>query len=342
MEITKMRTSNESIKSIRVAAVQAHSKLGETQANLERYTHLVEQAAGQGARLIVLPELAASGYSMSRLIWDVAERRDGLTVHWLQDTSARLGVFIGTGFVEADGEDFFNTYGLSAPDGRIAGFVRKTMAETNCFRCATGSHVIDTELGRIGVGICADNLFVANLNRMQDNSADILLMPHAAPIPFKTGGLVSEKDIPEARQAMSQMASDRAQRIGLPTVFVNQVGPRGAEKWAGFFGAVMKPETFRLGGLSTIADADGRVLAQLDDESEAVIVADVMLDPSRKISTRSAGHGTYGGGFVTPHPFIFEALCYSDAFFYGLSYQLSAERRHKARAVLSNGQVKSL
>jgi predicted amidohydrolase len=192
------------------------------------------------------------------------------------------------------------------------------------------------------VGICADNLFVANLNRMQDNSADILLMPHAAPIPYKIGGLVNEKDIPQAHQTMSQMASDRAQRIGLPVVFVNQVGPRGQEKWAGLFGAAMNPETFRLGGLSAIADPDGRVLAQLDGQSEAVIVADVMLDPSRKISSRSTGHGSYGGGFVTPHPFIFETMCYLDAFFCGLSYQLSAERRRKARAASSNGHLKSL
>ncbi len=274
---------------------------------------------------------------MSKLLWNAAERRDGKTVRWLQDISLRMGVSVGIGFVEADGEDFFNTYALSEPDGRIAGFVRKTMAETFCFKCEGGSHVIDTELGRIGVGICADNLFVANLYRMQDNAADILLMPHAAPIPYKTGGLVSEKDIPEARRSMSQMATDRAQRLGVPVVFVNQAGPRGPEKWSGLFGAAMNPETFHLGGLSTIVDPAGKVLAQLDEESEAAIVADVVLDPSRKISSRAIAHGSYGGGFVTPHPFIFEAMCYMDAFFCGLTYQLSAERRRKARAISSDG-----
>jgi predicted amidohydrolase len=171
---------------------------------------------------------------------------------------------------------------------------------------------------------------------MQEGSADILLMPHAAPTPYKTGGLVNEKDLPDARQSMSQMASDRARRIGLPVVFVNQVGPRGPEKWAGIFGAVMSPDTFRLGGLSTIADSDGAVLAQLDEQSEDVIVAEVRLDPSRKITVKPKGHGTYGGGFVIPHPFLFEAMCYVDAFFCGLSYKLSTERRRKAQACLSN------
>lgn len=329
--------NKHTIRQLRVAAVQVQACLGQTMTNLEHFTPLVEQAAREGAQLIVLPELAAPGYSLSKLIWEAGERRDGPTMRWLQEVSARLGVYTGIGFIEADGEDFFNTYALGAPDGHIAGFVRKTMAETYCFRCAAGSHVIDTEIGRIGVGICADNLFVANLHKMQDHSADILLMPHAAPIPYRTGGLVNEKDIPEARQTMSQMASDRASRIGLPTVFVNQVGPRGAEKWAGLFGAVMNPDTFHLGGLSTIADPDGIILAQLDEQREAVIVADVLLDQSRRKPSRSRGHGTYGGGFVVPHPFIFEAMCYVDSFFCGLAYKLSAERRSIAHAISTNG-----
>jgi N-carbamoylputrescine amidase len=330
-----MRTSNEIIKFIRVAAVQSQSRLGNIEANLQHFTPLVEQAAGLGTQLIAFPELAASGYSMSKMVWDAAERRDGATVSWLQQISLRLGVFIGIGFVEVEGEDFFNTFALSAPDGRIAGYVRKTMAETYCFRCTEGPHVIETEIGRIGVGICADNLFVANLDRMQDNAADILLMPHAAPLPYKAGGLVSEKDILEAHQTMSLMATDRAQRIGVPVVFVNQVGRRGAEKWVGTLGKLMSPETFRLGGLSTIVSSDGTILAQLNDQDEAVIVADVTLDPAKKISSRATRHGSYGGGFVTPHPFLFEAMCYLDAFTYGLSYQLSSERRRKARVAAS-------
>jgi len=333
-----MNNKNQ-IHPLRVAGIQAQARLGQTDKNLAHFTPLIEQAAHQGAKLIVLPELAASGYSMSTLIWNSAERRDGSTVRWLQETSKRLSVYIGIGFVETDGVEFYNTYALGAPDGRVAGFVRKTMAERNCFRCAPGSHVIATDIGRIGVGICADNLFVPNLNRMQDNDADILLMPHAAPVPYKSGGLVSEKDIVQGRQSLSKMAPDRAQRVGLPTVFVNQVGPRGPEKWAGMLGAMMAPDKFHLGGYSTIADQDGKILAQLDECSEEVMITDVQLDPSLKIKTRAKAHGTYGGGFVTPHPFLFEAICYVDASLYGLAYRLSTERRRKARAVSSTGRV---
>jgi hypothetical protein len=100
------------------------------------------------------------------------------------------------------------------------------------------------------------------------------------------------------------------------------------------------PDYFCLGGLSTISDLDGKIVAQLDDRKEGVIVAEVTLDGSRKINTRPAGHGSYGGGFVTPHPFLFEGICYVDAFIGRMYYNLSAERRRKASAVSASGQVR--
>lgn len=334
-----MTTNDGQRKTIRVAAVQLRTRLGLIAENLEHATPLVEEAAEKGAQLVCLPELAASGYSMSPAIWEAGETRDGLTVQWLRETSHRLRITLGTGFVETDGKDFYNTYALGTPEGQIAGFIHKTMAERPCFRCSEGSHVIETSLGRIGVGICADNLFVANLVRMQKNDADILLMPHAAPVPFKAGGLVNEKDLPEARQSLSQMATDRARSIGIPVIFINQVGPRGAEKWFGILGAALSPEHFRLGGLSTIAGPDGQILGQLGELEEGVAQADVTLDGSCKVKAHPVGYGTYGGGFATPHPFMFQAICYTDAFFGGLSYRISTERRRKAREMLAKSSL---
>jgi N-carbamoylputrescine amidase len=331
-----MTPTNERPKTIRVAAVQMQSRLGCIADNLEHASPLVEQAARQGAQLVVLPELAASGYSLSSHVWQAAETYDGPTLFWLRNISAKLGLYVGIGFVEAEGKDFYNSYAIGAPDGQIAGVVRKSNPEVNIFRPDEGPHVIATPLARIGIGICADNLFVANLIRMQQYSADLLLMPHAAPLPFKVGGPIKEEDLPEGRLSMSTMAPAFAQRIGLPTVFVNQVGPRGREKWDGIFGAVMSPDAWRLGGLSTIADQDGRILGQMDELEEGVIVAEVTLDESRKVKTRPVGHGTYGGGFVTPHPAIFEGICYVDAFFGRLSYQLRIRRRQIAAGVSSN------
>ena len=330
-----MATVREKFRTIRVAAVQMESKLGQTQANLDHATPLVERAARDGAKIIVLPETAASGYSMSHLIWDAAETRHGRIIRWLRDLSGRLGVYVGIGFVEADGEDFFNAYALGAPDGQIAGIVRKTMAETYCFRCAAGSHVIDTEIGKIGIGVCADNHFVPMVRLMQAQAVDLMLIPHALPGAFKTGGAVSQQDIEQSRQKALRMAPLYAHLLGVPAVFANAAGPRGAEKWAGILGGLMTTEAFRLLGLSTIADSDGTIKGEMD-EAEGVLVAEVALDPTRKVRIRPERHGLYGGGWIHPiaSPLV-DVICQVDAFFCGMSYTLSSERRRKARAISS-------
>ncbi|HVP21481.1 MAG TPA: carbon-nitrogen hydrolase family protein [Anaerolineaceae bacterium] len=327
------------IRTIRIAAVQMQSVLGHIKENLEHATSLVEQAASQGAQLVALPELAASGYSLSPRVWQGGEPRNGQTIKWLGKISAKLGIYVGIGFVEAEGTDFYNSYAIGAPDGRIAGIVRKSNPEVNIFKSCEGPHVIATPLAKIGIGICADNLFVANLIRMQQHSADLLLMPHAAPLPFKVGGPIKAKEIPEARTSMGNMAPNFAQRIGLPTAFINPVGPRGPEKWDGLFGAVISSDAWRMGGLSTIANPDGEILGQLGELEEGVIVASVTLDETRKVKTRLVGHGSYGGGFVTPHPAVFECICYVDAFFGRMAYRLRPERRKIAELISSGASA---
>jgi len=62
---------------IRLAAVQARSAAGQIEANLKHAERLVEQAAGQGATMVVLPELLSCGYVPNRGVWDAAEAQDG-------------------------------------------------------------------------------------------------------------------------------------------------------------------------------------------------------------------------------------------------------------------------
>ena len=56
---------------------------------------LIKEAAKKGAELIVLPELFASCYYVTKDIWNSVETLDGVTVKWLENTSKRLGVYIG-------------------------------------------------------------------------------------------------------------------------------------------------------------------------------------------------------------------------------------------------------
>lgn len=323
-------------KVVRVAAVQMHSLLGQVDSNLQHATDLVEQAARDGAVLVLLPELAACGYSLSRAIWDVAEPREGKTVAWLRETARRFSIYLGTGFVEAEGDDFYDSYALGAPDGHLVGVVRKTMAETAFFRCAMGSHIVTTGLGTLGIGICADNQFAPMVRRMQAASVDLMLMPHAVPGAFKTGGAVSKADITRAIANMRDLAPLYAHLLGVPALVANHVGPRGPERWAGIVGLLMNPAQFRFLGQSNIADSDATIRAQLDGEAEGVAIAEVTLDPVRKGRRAPEAYGRYGGGWLfrgASGDLPRDVLIGIDALMGLVRYRLSAQRRRKARAV---------
>ena len=112
-------------RKIKVAAVQMACELGATERNLARASQWVEEAASQGARLVLLPELMPSGYTLTEALWDNAEPFDGVTTRWLKNLSRRFNLYIGTSFLEVEGDDFYNSFTLSSPAGDIAGRVRK-------------------------------------------------------------------------------------------------------------------------------------------------------------------------------------------------------------------------
>jgi predicted amidohydrolase len=65
------------------------------------------------------------GYTLTEAIWDTAKPFDGTTTQWLRALAKRLNIYLGTSFIEADDEDFYNTFVLVNPLGQVAGRVRK-------------------------------------------------------------------------------------------------------------------------------------------------------------------------------------------------------------------------
>lgn len=188
---------------IRLAAIQASALSGQIAANLKHAEGLMEQVAGQGATVVVLPELFSCGYVPNREVWDLADAWGGRTDRWLAATARRLGTYLGAG--ETNGTDFFNVFTLAAPDGQIAGRACKANAEASVFRRGRSAHLIDTRVGRIGVGICADNQFAVMLRLMHEQQADLILMPHAWPTPARAAGLVSQADVAAQQQRMTEL-----------------------------------------------------------------------------------------------------------------------------------------
>jgi len=261
-------SSSAAAKSLRIAVVQMKSSDHDIDANLKRAGTFAEKAAAQGAQLVLFPEFMPTGSYLSFDTWESAEPSQGKTVQWLKSTSGRLGVWLGTSFLEADGADFYDTFVLTSPQGREAGRVRKQVpaeSEAYFFRGSFGSHVIDTAIGKIGVGICAESYYCFLASEMRQHSADLILMPHAAPDMSESGGLPQP---PGTRIALWY-----SKKLGVPVAMVNKVGrsykpPPNEIK--GFYP-----------GLSAIVDSDGTVLQSMD-EKEGIGIAEVALDPQRK------------------------------------------------------------
>ena len=258
---------------LRVAAIQVTSHDGAVAANLASAARLVAEAVAGGAQLVVCPEFLAAGYRYDESIWKAGERRGGPTERWLAELAAAHHIHIGASYLEADGDDFFNTFALAAPDGTIAGRVRKESLpayEGWYFKGCSQPKTIDTSLGRVAVGICQDNHTARFMRRIADTSPDIIVMPHSAPCVPLVGALM--------RENLSEVAPFYAREFGVPVVLVNKARTRTLTPLPGV-PFVRVPFTFP--GLSTIADSDARVVAQLADR-EGVVIGDVTLDPARK------------------------------------------------------------
>ena len=317
-------------KTVRVAGIQMESKDGQIEYNLRHATSLVNDAAARGAKLILLPEFMPTGYRMTRAIWDAAEPKQGTTVEWLLQNSRRLGVWLGTSYLEAEGEDFYNTFVLAAPDGKEAGRVRKQTPaawEAYFFKGDGGPHTIDTELGKLGVGICYENQLAYLPRLMHEASADLVLMPHSAPTPYHP--IVFPKKLMVIyNEELKEIPRRLANVLGVPVVMVNKSG-----RWQTPVPALPVPfwkmdSTFP--GLTTIVDSDGNVRRQLGNE-EGVIVEDITLDPSRKTHVQPECHGRW----AWKGPWIRNSFTLNEAFG-RLSYSLSSERRKKARRISSS------
>jgi N-carbamoylputrescine amidase len=313
-------TAQES-RSIKVAVVQIASQPGQISANQQHALPFIERAATQGAQVVILPELFACGYIPNPSIWQYAETLDGPTVTWLRQTAARLGVYLGAGFVEIAGNDLYNSFALATPDGELAGCARKNRAEAYCFIYGHGHHLIETDLGAIGVGICADNHYTSFLELMRKSGISLLLMPHASPTPFKTSRTVSQTDIEAARQKATEVPQLYARALGIPVLFANAVGD--LQPMTGLLGRFMTPELFRLEGQSCIVDSDGALHGPMEDE-EALLVAEVRLGPTH---TQNGQPPDYDGWLHPGSTLIRKVLIPLDVALARMSYSLRKGKR---------------
>jgi predicted amidohydrolase len=168
---------------VKVAAVQCSSELGDVAGNRKKLTALVEEAAKNGAKIIVLPEASITGYLSQDLKtnwrlagWPIekafvgkdpapfAETVPGPSTDHFAALAKQLGVYITVPLVEVERAKtprFFNTVCLAAPTGQIVAHYRKLTPwpypeKSWATPGDRGVATYQTEYGLVGLAICFD------------------------------------------------------------------------------------------------------------------------------------------------------------------------------------------
>jgi predicted amidohydrolase len=144
---------------LRVGMAQMLVEGGQPESNLRRAVTMIHDAAARGAAVVVLPECLDLGWTHP-CARRLARPIPGPHSDRLADAAIDAGVFVAAGLVERDGGRLYNAAVLISPDGEIVLKHRKINELAIAFDLyETGSSlaVAETQIGRIGLNICADN-----------------------------------------------------------------------------------------------------------------------------------------------------------------------------------------
>jgi predicted amidohydrolase len=258
----------------RVACAQVPLSVGDTAGNHMTCRAAIESAARSGAQIVVLPELASSGYVFADRaeLSTLAETRDGPAVAGWADLASAFTVTIVAGFPEAAGDAIYNSAAVVDPTG-LRGVYRKAHlwdSENAVFdRGDDLPMVVDTDHGRLGVMLCYDVEFPEWVRAVALSGADLLCAPVNWPLlPRPEGERPTEMVRALAGAGMNRM----------PIAVCDRVGVEREQDW--------------IGG-SVIIDADGYPLAIAEFGKAGVVAADVNLAESRlkRINAHNDVHG---------------------------------------------------
>lgn len=150
---------------VSIGVLQMQAMHGQINESMAKASALLDAGPQDHTDLLVLPELALSGY-----VWDspedvraVAEPANGPTFGWASAVAQQRNSHVLVGFVEiGEGESLYNSAMLVSPAGEMIGIARKTaLTELDAQWAQGGSGsksmpVMDLPFGRLGVGICKD------------------------------------------------------------------------------------------------------------------------------------------------------------------------------------------
>ena len=166
--------------SVRVAGLQYDTVWEDPAANFARLRPWIAGSAAMGVRLLVLPEMFATGFSMATE--SIAEPEDGPSSSFLVEQAAQHDMWLGGSVPERADEASrpANTFVLAAPDGTVTRY-RKIHpftygGETKHFRAGDEFVTIDVEGMRVSLFVCYDLRFADEFWKLAVDT-DVYLVP---------------------------------------------------------------------------------------------------------------------------------------------------------------------
>ncbi|MCX8129033.1 MAG: hypothetical protein N3I35_02910 [Clostridia bacterium] len=163
----------------KVALLHFNPALGDVNANLTALGNLVNEAFGNGANIVVTPELSTTGYCITR-----QQVIDGLgfsspypQLNTIRDLAIKYKGYVVIAFAEVTPEnEVFNVAAVFGPEG----FIRTQQKRTLPLWHNSGENpfdVIPTPYGDLGVLVCADS-YLPDFSRILTlKGADIIVTP---------------------------------------------------------------------------------------------------------------------------------------------------------------------
>lgn len=289
-------TSAAYTRTLTVAVLQLELNSGDEAENIAAVSALVEDAALQGAQVILPPELFSGPYfckseaeGLFTLARPVAEHP---AVIAMQAAAKALQVAIPTSFFERDGHHYYNSIAMIGPDGAIMGVYRKShipdgpgYEEKFYFRPGnTGFKVWDVFGARVGVGICWDQWYPECARAMALMGAEVLFYPTAI------GSEPHDPALDTSRMWRRAMQGHAVSNC-MPVVAANRIGTEGEHGGA----------EQRFYGHSFIADEWGDIFAEFGASETGVLMARIDL-------ARAAVHRAGMGFFRDRRPTLYGRL----------------------------------
>ena len=180
--------SQEELKPFKLAVAQMHVVGGALDANLEHAGEMIAEAAEHGAQLVLLPEAMDLGWTDPSALTMAEPVPGGKSARLLSSMAKKYQIYICSGLTEKDGEKVYNSAVLIDPTGKVILLHRK-INELDIghayYALGQSLQVVQTDLGSIGVMICADastgkHEIPRALSYM---GADVILSPSAWAVP---------------------------------------------------------------------------------------------------------------------------------------------------------------